>query len=186
MCCSHDKLISTHTKQQTWGGGGCLPAVVWKFLVFLGVVLSTVWRKCGRRDATERRGRREEGHSMVLGFLKGILSPSRHLQLKQGPCECVGVATWVVCLLLTSICFSWVAKVTRTADYRDGATRLPEVGLSQAAVYDQSPWLFILISGNEANLCNENETGLTQVNKSLGNQSNYPKIDSYLLILCCH
>lgn len=146
MCCSPDKLISTHTKQQTCGGF-CLPAVVWTFLVFLGVVLSTVWRKCGRRDATERRGRREEGHSMVQGFLKGILSPSRHLQLKEGPCECVGVTTWVACLLLTSICFSSVANVTRTADYRDGATRLSEVRLSQAAVYDQSPWLFILWRG---------------------------------------
>lgn len=26
-------------------------------------------------------------------FLKGILSPSRHLRLKGGPCECVGVTT---------------------------------------------------------------------------------------------
>lgn len=76
---------------------------------------------------------------MVQGFLKGILSPSRHLQLKEGPCECVGVTTCVACLLFTSVCFSAVANATRTADYRDGATRLSEVRLSQAAVYDQSP-----------------------------------------------
>lgn len=79
---------------------------------------------------------------MVQGFLKGILSPSRHLELKEGPCECVRVTTWVACLLLESICFSLVATVTRTADYRDGVTCLSEVSLSQFwGLWSESPWL---------------------------------------------
>lgn len=41
----------------------------------------------------EEEGGREGGHSMVQGFLKGILSPWRHLQLKEGLCECIRVAT---------------------------------------------------------------------------------------------
>lgn len=62
----------------------------------------------------------------------------------------------MACLLLKSICFSLVSTVTRTADYRDGATRLSEVSLSQAEVYDQShlDWKSLeLVSGNQANLC---------------------------------
>lgn len=41
----------------------------------------------------EEGGGREEGHSMVQGLLKRILSPLHHLQLKEGPCECVRVST---------------------------------------------------------------------------------------------
>lgn len=78
--------ISSLAPTQNNKRGGFVPLLLCGgFLVFLGVAHSTVWRKRGRRDAPESRGRREEGHSMVQGFfLKGILSPSRHLQPKEG------------------------------------------------------------------------------------------------------
>lgn len=91
--CAALVINSLAPTQHNKHGGFVPPAVVWKFLVFLGVAHSTVQRKRGRRDATERKGRREEEHSMVRGFLKGILSPSRHPQLKEGLCDCIGVAT---------------------------------------------------------------------------------------------
>lgn len=34
-----------------------------------------------------------EGHSIQAGILKGILSPWRHLLLKEGLCDCISLAT---------------------------------------------------------------------------------------------
>ncbi len=91
MYCPRERPVRTYTKTKTdvyskWHICGvhtlCASTVRVEVgrLAFSGVVCSTVWRKCGRREGAERKGRREEGHSMVRGFFERnsftVASPS--------------------------------------------------------------------------------------------------------------
>lgn len=117
---------------------------VWKLvcpLAFWGVVSWTVWRKCGRREGIEWKGRREEGPSMLRGFLKGILSSSRHLptpliDYRKGG---VSVPEWLPEWCVFSSQEFVLRRLPRQQEPQIAGTmltRLPGPRLSQAAVYD--------------------------------------------------
>lgn len=118
-------------------------------------VFSRVWfvelsgGNVGGEEDTERGGRGGGGgHSMVRGFLKGILSLSRHLhhRLTKGRVR-VNVSAWLPEWCVFS---SQVFVVHELPGQQEPQitgmelTRLPEVRLSQASVYDswwsESPW----------------------------------------------
>lgn len=115
-------------------------------LVFLGVVRSNIWRKRGRRDGTERRGRREEGHSMVQGlFWKEFFHPCVTSSLRKGR---VNVSGWLPewCVLYSQVfVLRQLLRWQKPQITGMGPARLTEVRLSQAVVYvswwSESPWL---------------------------------------------
>lgn len=77
MCCSRDKLIGTHTKQQT--RGFCSPAVVWKLLVFLGVAafncLEETWGERCYRKKRKEGGRAQYGAGIFERNSFALASP---------------------------------------------------------------------------------------------------------------